>query len=485
MNIQGLTNKNIVFYSCDYTVLKHNNRFSYYILWRNNIARLRESYTNDIRDKIRNHFIDNYDLFIINNLKIFDIQLSNNKMAVRLYNNNRRNNRAYKRQNISWQYCDNCGDLSDISDLKNHDDNYYCEKCFSDLFSYCENCDSIINNDDIHYTDDTVLCEKCYDEKYTTCYNCGDIIKKDDALIHNDNYYCENCFYDNFSTCENCGDTFSNDDLHYDENVGVNYCDNCHNENSIIHDYSYKPNPIFTYENYESKSNKLFLGIELEVEADDDINNFVENVTDYLQKNKIDKYFYFKHDMSLNNGVEVVSHPATLKSYTKKYKIRDILQFIKNDENKITSYKSGNCGLHIHMNKDFFSKDEINKLVLFFANNQNELKIFSKRKGEFSFCQFFDFNKKDYKIHHSQKISYNTVGRYAINTKPRKTIELRLFRGTINYNRFLACLQFADSIANFVKLFSIQAMNWKNYKMYLRLSNRYNHLLKYFDKIGL
>jgi hypothetical protein len=183
--------------------------------------------------------------------------------------------------------------------------------------------------------------------------------------------------------------------------------------------------------------------------------------------------------------VEIVTHPATIKSYTKKYKIRDFLQFLKNDDNKITSYKSGNCGLHIHMNRDFFTKNDINKLAYFFANNQKELKIFSKRQGNFDYCLFFNFDKSEYKLYHGNKSVYRTEGRYAVNTIPSKTIELRLFRGTLDYNRFLACLQFADSIAHYIKCFSIQAMTWKNYKMYLRLENRYNHLLKYFDKIGL
>lgn len=44
-------------------------------------------------------------------------------------------------------------------------------------------------------------------------------------------------------------------------------------------------------------------------------------------------------------------------------------------------------------------------------------------------------------------------GRYwALNLNTnKKTIEMRLFRGTLNYNRFIACFDFADAISRFIK----------------------------------
>ena len=61
---------------------------------------------------------------------------------------------------------------------------------------------------------------------------------------------------------------------------------------------------------------------------------------------------------------------------------------------------------------------------------------------------------------------YKAAGRYkAINLMNSETIEFRLFRGTLNFNTFIASLQFVVVIASFVKsikLNDIFTVNWSD-----------------------
>jgi hypothetical protein len=299
---------------------------------------------------------------------------------------------------------------------------------------------------------------------------------------NDDNCYCNNCYHELFITCDNCEEIIMREDSIHDEHNDTNLCHNCHEQNAVIKHHGYKPTPIFTKEKYE---NTLFIGFELEVEAKD--NNpyeVAEELQKLLKEQKINDRYYCKYDGSLSDGFEIVTHPTTLKSYHVKHKIREMLSFLTDTT---TSQKNGRCGLHFHINKNFFTKNEINKLVYFFNRNREILTKFSKRKINqiHSYCNFSDFGMSDY-IHYIKsrtQVYTHDHNRYvAVNLLNQNTVEIRLFRGTLNYKRFRANLQFIDAICHFVKEFSVMAMTWNNFLMYLRLTNRYNHLEQFLKK---
>jgi len=67
--------------------------------------------------------------------------------------------------------------------------------------------------------------------------------------------------------------------------------------------------------------------------------------------------------------------------------------------------------------------------------------------------------------------NYKAGGRYkSINLENEHTIEFRLFRGTLNFNTFIASLQFVVSITRFVKgikLNDIFTVNWSDFLDYV------------------
>ena len=113
--------------------------------------------------------------------------------------------------------CDICGREHPLSELKEFDGVLLCESCWNSETIVCEQCGKRIWLDDNESDGDTPLCQTCYDRYYTTCVDCGRTIHQDDA------YYIDEDDYD--ARCYTC------------------HCR--HADHRVIHDYYYKPEPIF------------------------------------------------------------------------------------------------------------------------------------------------------------------------------------------------------------------------------------------------
>ena len=65
----------------------------------------------------------------------------------------------------------------------------------------------------------------------------------------------------------------------------------------------------------------------------------------------------------------------------------------------------------------------------------------------------------------------------------KPTIEMRIFRGTLFYPRFIATLQFADALAHFVKeegtLNSSRTNSWLDFIEWCKKTCNYGHFLNY------
>jgi hypothetical protein len=335
----------------------------------------------------------------------------------------------------------------------------------------CEECGLVIQKK----FEEMSICKKWFEETYAICCNCGNIETQDESYWINENWYCCDCCCE----CCNCGNDYPTDEMVEDE--GDYVCEDCWEERQeekrekIIKTYSFKPKPIF---HSCKKDSKLFMGIELEVEMDEDIDGLDAECTagdfsTYLEKLKLDKQFYIKDDGSLNNGFEIVTHPFTLK-YAKKLKFSQLLKWLK-DEGCL-SYGTGNCGLHIHTSRNYYTKEELIRLRSFFAICVNELKKFSFRKGDYSFCEFEEYNFNRF-LREEQDGRYHALN---LNTE-QPTIEFRLFRGTLKYERFMACLEFCQSISDFIKKVTIinNKSVWKEYVNYLYNKDTYKYLKMY------
>ena len=105
------------------------------------------------------------------------------------------------------------------------------------------------------------LCPECL-QRYTVCCDCcGERIWMANDYGTHYLHLCASCRADNYVTCENCGALIPQEDAHYNDEDEA-YCDSCYERGygGTIHNYSYKPEPIFYGDG------PLYLGVELEVD---------------------------------------------------------------------------------------------------------------------------------------------------------------------------------------------------------------------------
>ena len=393
-----------------------------------------------------------------------------------------------------FSFCSMCSSYVKKEKTKLNKNKIYCLDCYKNNIKICSKCGEAIEKNEIIESINTkkCFCKKCYEEEFIICTACKIEIPKNkpdsykkglDAL-----FYCMVCFNVRFGTCRDCGGTFFHDDLIQNEENREWYCRTCWKRFSPIKEYNYQPNYQYLklpWENKNTGSEKaLFLGWELEINTPDkEIPEIVANkFSKFLKKEKLNTYLYLKHDTSVGQGFEIVSHPMTLQFIHKKLNPKLWLNWLK--DNKCSSYDSGRCGLHVHVNKKFFRILDIAKLRLFFFSNWEQILAFSQRNGvHIEYCEKERLSINDILLHRQQE------GRrwgLNLNTGDKNTIEVRIFRGTLRHERFIGTLQFIDAICSFVKEVGITFLienkqtknSWNRFLEWSQKSNRYDHLCK-------
>ena len=313
----------------------------------------------------------------------------------------------------------------------------------------CTECGEEVGRDELTVFDGGAFCIDCLDELTTICRHCGTRIWTSDAI---DDDLCRHCYYEHYVGCCDCGVVIHNDDAYYTPNDEYNqeypYCHICYHKLEInipIHDYCYKPDPIFYGDN-----NRLYYGIELEMDCGGENDENADYLLDTANLNT--KHMYIKHDGSLNEGFECVSHPMTLEYHKDSMPWKEVLRDAISMGYR--SHQANTCGLHIHINRDglgySYNEQEctIAKILYFYEKFWNEILRFSRRTE-------YQANRwaKRYGgglINPSESLmraKNSRLGRYvAVNLENAYTIEMRIFRGTLKYSTFIATLQFVDEI---------------------------------------
>ena len=188
--------------------------------------------------------------------------------------------------------------------------------------------------------------------------------------------------------------------------------------------------------------------------------------------NRINEHIYCKHDGSLDDGFEIVSHPATLEYHTNTIPWKKILDEAL--EMGYYSHNSGTCGLHVHINRAALGEsveeqeNTIARIVYFFEKFWDKILRFSRRtetqadRWASRYGCSMDNPKESLK---GAKTS--GLGRYtAVNLTNTFTVELRIFRGTLRYKTFMATLQFVDLLCEMAINLTdeeFQTMTWKEF----------------------
>ena len=154
------------------------------------------------------------------------------------------------------------------------------------------------------------LCPHCFTEETVACHVCGERVWTDDNAGNSDTPLCEHCYDRYYINCVRCGELLHNDEAYYDRNDPDEeepLCHACYARTAgdqPIQDYCYKPEPVFYGDG------PRFFGVELEI---DGAGEYGSNARKLLKiANDGEERIYCKHDGSLEEGFEIVTHPMSL-----------------------------------------------------------------------------------------------------------------------------------------------------------------------------
>ncbi len=333
----------------------------------------------------------------------------------------------------------------------------------------CTLCNREVPTDDLLEFADHLLCPDCVTRYTTECQCCGERIWFADNAGSHSFPLCQDCYDRHYTHCSSCGCVLHVGDAYYLDDDDEPYCASCchdRNEPQTINDYNYKPDPIFY------GTGDRFFGVELEIDGAGECSSNAERILETAHRNGLE-YIYCKHDGSLEDGIEIVTHPMSPVFHQHEMPWQAILG--KAVHLGYTSHQSGTCGLHVHVNRTAFGDTEaeqdevIARILYFFERHWEELLKFSRRTR----CQLdrwaarYGYKDKPKDIlEHAKK---GSAGRYAcVNLTNYHTIEFRIFRGTLKYNTLIATLQMVNHICDAAILLSDEDMrnlSWSDFMM--------------------
>ena len=329
--------------------------------------------------------------------------------------------------------CSHCGNRRPLDTRILIGDESICEDCALEHTVCCDCCTTRIWEEDAIHDEQTLLCERCYERNYTRCTECDRIISNSEAYFDDDSdAYCQDCWHDI-------------------------------SPQKSIHEYSYKPVPIFY------GMGPRYLGVELEIDGAGQDDYSARHILGAA--NASAEHLYIKTDGSLDDGMELVTYPMTLDYHMNYMPWKDIL-----DEAKSLRYKShqtSTCGLHVYISRNAFGDTNIEQecsiarllyfvekfwteLLRFSRRTENQIDHWAARYGmKLSPKEMMDFAK------------YSCPGRYmAVNLMNRATVEIRIFRGTLKLNTLLATLQMVNAICDVAVFASdeeLQRLSWHDF----------------------
>jgi hypothetical protein len=349
---------------------------------------------------------------------------------------------------IGVSTCEHCGCVIETDEYTLLDDGtVYCKDCAENELNTCDFCGKKHLRDNMTFVDDNLLCERCLHENYTRCADCNEWVDNEDMVYtSHGEYVCSDCINSHYYQCCDCEEWVHEDCVCWEDNEP--YCESCYEEmreerDRAIHDYGYKPEPIFY-----GDDDPLYMGVELEIDKGGEYNENARAILDIA--NAENETIYCKHDGSLNRGFEIVSHPCTLEYHTKDMLWRETMT--KALSMKYRSHDTDTCGLHIHVSRTALGdnwderEDTISRIVYFIEHHWHEVLRFTRRSEE----RMERWASRYGLLENAEETYKNAKDRYdryrCINLQNEYTVEFRMFRGTLKYDTFLATLQFVHEV---------------------------------------
>ena len=372
----------------------------------------------------------------------------------------------------------------------------HAEPVCADCKLICERCDNVGTvNDDHHDVNGDIWCDSCTQNRAYWCESCQEYNAYGTSyIVDRQESWCESCTSDAY-WCDDC------------DEYNADGCDSCSdaNGNRIVHDYNYRPDAIF---HSTDKNERLFFGIEVEVEAG---KNYELASMRAHQLEGID-LAYLKSDGSLNHGFEIVTHPMSHDFFKNEaQELWATLEELRTqDPYKVRAWDTNTCGLHIHISRTGFSSgSHMHRFLNLVYSNQVFYETLAGRSSE-QWAKFSDIMVNDYaRDSHGniieddhgfartvttrtfkRKLGYRGSDRYsAVNTNNPETLEMRIFRGSVNGDTIKAQLDLAHASVEYTRTINANdvingALTADSFMWYIfEHEELYPHLVSRIDRL--
>jgi hypothetical protein len=386
-----------------------------------------------------------------------------------------------------------------------------CQECFNNSGTSCYNCALSYHIEETRYMEnlDRTVCEGCFDDRYFRCEECENyythsrMAETDDART-----LCTDC--NTSEDPEEDSDEEEEDGSLRNRNPNASRGDSA----NFVNSYNFDATTVLPFLGHDKSVNRmseLYMGVELEVEV---VEGRKEDAAIETIKLLDDKFVCLKHDGSITYGFEIVTAPSSFDVHKEKWaKFFD--ERIKNRATKhLRSYDTTTCGMHIHLSRAAMTPLQISKMLVFINDPDNKefIETIAQRKeGQWSHY----FPKKLTQSHNitrdqlfeevtscpscgsAEKFTCvngawicDAVGccAYALvkpvldssgkpivklqlkgthptmedkyqslNLKHKATIEMRIFKGTLNRASFMKNLEFAHALVTYCRNASINS----------------------------
>lgn len=346
--------------------------------------------------------------------------------------------------------CADCAVVIEDDGYQNTDGEAICINC-ADNYSTCCECNGLFEVEGTQYVEDVddVVCERCIERYFTECICCAYWIRDSNTTETRDGQVCGTCLSDRYYYCEGCDEYVPEGDY-----FGGGYCYSCDDERSsdseYIHDYSYKPKPIFR------GNGPRYFGVELEVEClDVELDWTAGQTTEFFGGSD---FVYLKEDGSINHGFEIVTHPWTLQVHREKWEGFDKQMFVRN----LQSFETSTCGLHVHISRDSASKLTWAKFIAFVSDTDH--RRITETIAMRSNSRWCEYHKKKVTSRELTEGHHGT----AINAFNRDTIEVRIFKGMIKATSIIRAIEYCDSALNWCESASHSSLTYDSFFLWLR-----------------
>lgn len=378
---------------------------------------------------------------------------------------------------------------------------YHCPACIPDGKIYrCYSCKYTLRDTDVimcrqrmpgNLVEVLPYCASCspYGER-KECKICG-TRGTNNTLPRDGSVYCLECTPRHLHCCSECkrfeplADFFGSDDSicsycrsSQDEESQISVCNKYH----TLHNYSMK----LAFPPYLG-GRPPFFGIELEVgvkkvHRDLLIANIYELFKCKGQPAELDNVL-IKKDSSIvvDNGIEIVSRAATLDWVKKLW-----TPFFENKPIGIYGWQATSCGMHVHISKVGMSELAICRMRAFLnsANNRNFLEILGGRRLE-GYCSSDGSSRITLGSIKRTREGYNGH-RNVLNCTNNATIEVRMFKSTLNRRGFFKNVEFCAALREWsvLGIMSLDRLrcypSYGSFMKWVLVGGKYPNLIQYF-----